>query len=207
MDTVSAPSAKQSSQQPTAGDPLRPAAITAEGIGKLWLLAAAAVVVLALVAALIYSGAAATRQLSDPGALTRWGLPAAKAVHNLALAAVIGSLVFAVAIVPKRLHRSRKSDQQDDSPEHPAFTRVLALAAGGLLALAVAVPYISPYQRARAAQTLGQNYQTVYIALSDETAFTHEGKLDFVTMGRKLLADPHLPRKLDAGEPASVPHM
>lgn len=36
------------------------------------------------------------------------------------------------------------------------------------------------YQRARAAQTLGQNYQTVYIALSDETAFTHEGKLDFV---------------------------
>jgi putative copper resistance protein D len=102
MDTVSAPSAKQSSQQSAAGGPLRPAAITAEGIGKLWLLAAAAVVVLALVAALIYSGAAATRQLSDPGALTRWGLPAAKAVHNLALAAVIGSLVFAVAIVPKR---------------------------------------------------------------------------------------------------------
>ncbi|HEX2248572.1 MAG TPA: cytochrome c oxidase assembly protein [Arthrobacter sp.] len=133
MDTVSAPSAKQSSQQSAAGGPLRPAAITAEGIGKLWLLAAAAVVVLALVAALIYSGAAATRQLSDPGALTRWGLPAAKAVHNLALAAVIGSLVFAVAIVPKRLRRSRKSDHQDDSPEHPAFTRVMALAAGAAI--------------------------------------------------------------------------
>lgn len=38
----------------------------------------------------------------------------------------------------------------------------------------------------------------------DADRFIAEGKLDFVTMGRKLLADPHLPRKLDAGEPASV---
>lgn len=38
----------------------------------------------------------------------------------------------------------------------------------------------------------------------DADRFIAEGKLDFVTMGRKLLADPQLPRKLDAGEPASV---
>ena len=34
--------------------------------------------------------------------------------------------------------------------------------------------------------------------------FIAEGKLDFVTMGRKLLADPHLPNKLAAGQPAEV---
>ena len=31
-----------------------------------------------------------------------------------------------------------------------------------------------------------------------------EGKFDFVAMGRKLLADPHLPRKLKAGKPEEV---
>jgi RND family efflux transporter MFP subunit len=37
------------------------------------------------------------------------------------------------------------------------------------------------YQRARTgSQALSQNYQTVFIALSDETTFTHEAKLDFI---------------------------
>ena len=38
----------------------------------------------------------------------------------------------------------------------------------------------------------------------DADRFIAQGKLDFVTMGRKLLADPHLPNKLSAGKPADV---
>jgi RND family efflux transporter MFP subunit len=37
------------------------------------------------------------------------------------------------------------------------------------------------YQRARTGEALSQHYQTVWIALSDETEFTHEGKLDFLS--------------------------
>lgn len=38
----------------------------------------------------------------------------------------------------------------------------------------------------------------------DADRFIAQGKLDFVTMGRKLLADPHLPRKLTQGIPNDV---
>ncbi|WP_336951316.1 FAD-dependent oxidoreductase [Sphingobium aromaticivastans] len=38
----------------------------------------------------------------------------------------------------------------------------------------------------------------------DADHFIRDGKLDFVTMGRKLLADPHLPNKLIAGKPEDV---
>jgi 2,4-dienoyl-CoA reductase-like NADH-dependent reductase (Old Yellow Enzyme family)/siroheme synthase (precorrin-2 oxidase/ferrochelatase) len=38
----------------------------------------------------------------------------------------------------------------------------------------------------------------------DADHFIRDGKLDFVTMGRKLLADPHLPNKLKAGRPQDV---
>ena len=38
----------------------------------------------------------------------------------------------------------------------------------------------------------------------DADRFIAEGKLDFVTMGRKLLADPHLPRKLSEAAPETV---
>ena len=80
-----------------------------------------------LVAALIFSGAAAAREVSDPGALVRWGLPVSKAIHNVALATVIGGLIFAVGILPRR--RARLPVQGPDAPEHPAFTRALAMAA------------------------------------------------------------------------------
>lgn len=38
----------------------------------------------------------------------------------------------------------------------------------------------------------------------DADRFIAQGTLDFVTMGRKLLADPHLPRKLSEGKPEEV---
>jgi 2,4-dienoyl-CoA reductase-like NADH-dependent reductase (Old Yellow Enzyme family)/NADPH-dependent 2,4-dienoyl-CoA reductase/sulfur reductase-like enzyme len=42
------------------------------------------------------------------------------------------------------------------------------------------------------------------IEVDDADRFIAEGKLDFVTMGRKLLADPHLPNKLAAGKAQDV---
>jgi putative copper resistance protein D len=84
---------------------------------------------------LIFSGAAAARSVADPGALVRWGLPVSKAIHNVSVATVIGGLVFAVGILPRNLngrtHSARSRDLTGDgaAPEHPAFTRALAVAA------------------------------------------------------------------------------
>ena len=80
-----------------------------------------------LTAALLFSGAAAARQVSDPGALVRWGLPVSKALHNVSLATVIGGLIFAVGILPRSLGGSRS--REVDADEHPAFARALSVAA------------------------------------------------------------------------------
>lgn len=59
--------------------------------------------------------------------MVRWGLPVSKAIHNISLATVIGGLIFAAGILPWKLGGSRTKDH--DAPEHPAFTRALAVAA------------------------------------------------------------------------------
>jgi cytochrome c oxidase assembly factor CtaG/putative copper export protein len=87
-----------------------------------------AALLLGLAAALLFSGAAAAREVSDPGALVRWGLPVSKAIHNVSLATVIGGLIFAVGILPRNASGSRSKDPT--TPEHPAFSRALAVAAG-----------------------------------------------------------------------------
>ncbi|WP_254788546.1 cytochrome c oxidase assembly protein [Arthrobacter sp. ok909] len=92
-----------------------------------WLIAGLAALFVGLAAALIFSGAAAARQVSDPGALVRWGLPVSKAIHNVAVATVIGGLIFAVGILPR--DRTGSRSKQRDAPEHPAFTRALGVAA------------------------------------------------------------------------------
>ncbi len=76
---------------------------------------------------MLFSGAAAARAVSDPGALVRWGLPISKAVHNVSLATVIGGLIFAVGILPRNL--SGRQSKNEEGPEHPSYTRVLAVAA------------------------------------------------------------------------------
>ncbi|SDP62986.1 putative copper resistance protein D [Arthrobacter sp. ok909] len=98
-----------------------------DGISRPWLIAGLAALFVGLAAALIFSGAAAARQVSDPGALVRWGLPVSKAIHNVAVATVIGGLIFAVGILPR--DRTGSRSKQRDAPEHPAFTRALGVAA------------------------------------------------------------------------------
>ncbi|WP_049830864.1 bifunctional copper resistance protein CopD/cytochrome c oxidase assembly protein [Arthrobacter sp. RIT-PI-e] len=98
------------------------------GVGTGWLILAGVLVLAALVVALLYSGASAARQLGDPGALTRWGLPVAKALNNTAAAGTIGALVFAVFMVPRLVGVPGRKPKKE-AAEHPAFSRVLLLAA------------------------------------------------------------------------------
>ena len=124
MPSAANPRATAAAPAPTGG--ARGPAACSAGISRPWQFAGLAALFLGLAAALLFSGAAAAREVSDPGALVRWGLPVSKAVHNIALATVIGGLIFAVGILPRSLAGSRSKDQ--DAPEHPAFTRTLAIA-------------------------------------------------------------------------------
>ena len=71
------------------------------------------------------------RDVSDPGAMVRWGLPVSKAIHNVSLATVIGGLIFAAGILPPTIDRRRSKSRspEENVPEHPAFARALAIAA------------------------------------------------------------------------------
>lgn len=135
------------------------------GIRTPWQVAGLAAVFVALAAALLFSGAAAARGVSDPGALVRWGLPISKAIHNVSLATVIGGLIFAVGILPKNVaarSRDRGGADASEAPEHPAFTRVLAVAAaaGAVWTLSAIAVMVFTY-----ADVAGQS-------LSGDAAFT-----------------------------------
>lgn len=102
-------------------------AAVAAGVRAPWLLVALGLAILAASLALVFSGAAAARIAADPGAIVRWGLPLADAVHNMALAAVVGSLVFAVMVLPQRVGRRHRHRAAIEA-EHPAFRRTMLLA-------------------------------------------------------------------------------
>ncbi|NVM96315.1 bifunctional copper resistance protein CopD/cytochrome c oxidase assembly protein [Arthrobacter sp. AETb3-4] len=122
--------------------------------GPWWWLGLAAAVA-GVVGALLWTGAAGVQQLGDPGSFTRWGLPLATTIHNMALATVVGALVFAIVILPKdaKPRRPRTGKQKLDSashahaPEHPAFTRVMTLAAvaGGVWTVAAIAVLVLTY--------------------------------------------------------------
>ncbi len=57
--------------------------------------------VVAVVAGLVVSGAVAPGVLGDPGAVVRWGLPVVETLGELAAALTLGSLVLAIAVLPR----------------------------------------------------------------------------------------------------------
>ncbi|MDQ0819123.1 cytochrome c oxidase assembly factor CtaG/putative copper export protein [Arthrobacter sp. V4I6] len=126
MPSAANPRATAAPPNPSGG--ARGSAAVPGGVSRTWQLIGLVALFAGLAAALLFSGAAAARQVSDPGALVRWGLPVSKALHNISLATVIGGLIFAVGILPRSLGGSRAKDP--DGPEHPAFTRALTVAAG-----------------------------------------------------------------------------
>ena len=78
---------------------------------------------LALFAALAFGGGAAAPLLADPGALVRYGLPAAKLIVNLSAAGTIGALLLTCFAL---------------SPRHPEFNRTLDVAAASAAVMTVA---------------------------------------------------------------------
>ena len=84
---------------------------------------------IALLVALRIGGAAAERELLDPGALVRYGLPIARTAVNLGMAVLIGALVMAVWAF---------------DPERPEWRTALDLAAGAAAVLSVASAAAAP---------------------------------------------------------------
>lgn len=75
-----------------------------------WVVGSALVAVGILIAALAVGGGGAAGVipgLTDPGELTRWGLPVAKIVLNAASAVTIGYILLAVALPPRRQELGR----------------------------------------------------------------------------------------------------
>lgn len=70
----------------------------------------AAVAVAVVVPAGLLGGAFAAPEagLSDPGQIVRWGLPVARAVHDLAAASTVGLLVVAGTMIPEARNTSRR---------------------------------------------------------------------------------------------------
>ncbi|WP_246858723.1 copper resistance D family protein [Citricoccus sp. SGAir0253] len=109
----------------TASGPGAPAASVRPWAWITWLVVAFVLAGLSVAASAAYSGAVAERDTVDPGALVRWMLPTAVAVHHLALAVVVGCLLFAATVLP----RWRAGGVPGDRRAHPAFTRVVTAAA------------------------------------------------------------------------------
>lgn len=86
--------------------------------------------VLFLIVVGVQSGVTGVQQLSDPGALTRWALPATKAVHNIAWSLSFGALMFAAVILPRWTKMPKRGKQQppEDAEQHPAYTRTVKIA-------------------------------------------------------------------------------
>ena len=107
-----------------------------------------------LIVAGLITGLGQAGQISDPGAVTRWGLPAARFVHHLAASTAITAAILAAIAVPPRAgprqRHHRRGPQQDASAptdsrdEHPLYagslqTGMIAAVVWTVAALAVLV--------------------------------------------------------------------
>ncbi len=117
-----------------------------------WIWAFPAAALATLLLTLLVGGSNQGTELVDAGPLVRWGLPVFEVIHNTAMTATLGALVFAIAIVPRFLDsaqgRSRinmahatSAEQRVknlDRTEHPAFTACLQLASASAVTWTIA---------------------------------------------------------------------
>lgn len=122
------------------------------GLKPSWIWAFPAASLVALVLSLLVTGSNAGTDLADAGVLVRWGLPVAESLQNFSMAATMGSLVFALGIVPRFLdsargrvnvnmaHATDAAQRQKNlhRTEHPAFTRTLTLASAAAITWTIA---------------------------------------------------------------------
>ena len=125
---------------------------TERGLKGGWIWAFPVASLLALVLSLLVTGSNAGTELADAGALVRWGLPVAESLQNFSMAATMGSLVFALGLVPRFVdaargrvnvnmaHATDAAQRQKNLHriEHPAFTRTLTLASAAAITWTIA---------------------------------------------------------------------
>lgn len=125
---------------------------TERGLKGGWIWAFPVASLLALVLSLLVTGSNAGTELADAGALVRWGLPVAESLQNFSMAATMGSLVFALGLVPRFVdaargrvnvnmaHATDAAQRQKNlhRTEHPAFTRTLTLASAAAITWTIA---------------------------------------------------------------------
>mgnify|MGYP002714810368 CR=1 FL=1 len=100
MPSVTAPA--RGSRPASPDDAARPGASGRPGVPRwIWVLVAAAGAGALAVAAWL-TGITAVRELSDPGWITRWGVPAGELVSNLAMTMAIAAIIFAAGMKPTR---------------------------------------------------------------------------------------------------------
>ncbi len=87
---------------------------------------------LTFVVAVLFAGIAVPNLLADPGPFVRWALPATRVVHHSAMALTVAALIFAAAILPRatKVTRASAGESEDQTHDHPAFTRSMNIAAG-----------------------------------------------------------------------------
>ncbi|WP_237187193.1 cytochrome c oxidase assembly protein [Rothia nasimurium] len=125
---------------------------TERGLKGGWIWAFPVASLLALVLSLLVTGSNAGTDLADAGALVRWGLPVAESLQNFSMAATMGSLVFALGLVPRFVDAARgrvsvnmahvtdatQRQKNLHRTEHPAFTRTLTLASAAAITWTIA---------------------------------------------------------------------
>ncbi|NMR31941.1 bifunctional copper resistance protein CopD/cytochrome c oxidase assembly protein [Arthrobacter sp. SF27] len=93
----------------------------------------------ALIIAAAVTGIAGPRLLADPGAIVRWGLPAATTLHHLAMAVTLGALAIAATVLPPATGNGRPHPAREHAMAvASAAATVWALAAASILILAYA---------------------------------------------------------------------
>ncbi|WP_240333926.1 cytochrome c oxidase assembly protein [Rothia sp. ZJ932] len=115
---------------------------TVRGIAPHWIWVFPAVALMLMVASFILTGANAGTELADAGPTVRWLLPVVEVFQNTALATLIGSLLFAIGIVPRftddtvgKAHYNMAHTYTKDQrianlkrEQYPAFSAIMNLA-------------------------------------------------------------------------------
>ncbi|MDO4917099.1 MAG: CopD family protein, partial [Rothia sp. (in: high G+C Gram-positive bacteria)] len=71
------------------------------GLSRQWVWAFPLAALIFLVVSVLILHTSGITDLADAGAVVRWGLPIAETLHNFSMVAVMGSLLFAIGVVPR----------------------------------------------------------------------------------------------------------